>query len=141
MLRCVPSGSLVAYSEIGFVGYERPDLRILDTRGLTDETIAHDAPAAEKASPGVRDLDWSDPNSVVGDRILAAKPLVVLTFDHQPGRTLGGTVLGGSYVLVAQRTVRDLPLPTGTLRVLALYTRAGSLGRHVRGECSQAGPA
>jgi hypothetical protein len=141
MLRCVPSGSLVAYSDIGFVGYERPDLRILDMRGLTDETIAHDAPVVEKASPGVSELDWSDPNSVVGARILAAKPLVVLSFDHQPGRAVRATVLGGSYVLVAQRQVQDLPLPAGTPRVLALYARAGSLGRDVQRACSEAGPA
>lgn len=141
MLRCVPPGSLVAYSEIGFTGYERPDLRILDTRGLTDETIAHDAPAAQKSAPGVRELDWSDPGSVVGARILSARPVVVLSFDHEPGRSLSHTVLGGSYVLAAQRTVRDLPLPAGTPRVLALYARAGPPGRTVRSACAQEGPS
>jgi hypothetical protein len=140
MLRCVPSGSLVAYSEIGFVGYERPDLRILDTRGLTDATIAHDAPAAEKAAPGVIELDWDNPHSAVGARILTAKPLAVLSFDHEPGRALGRTVLDGSYVLVAQRKVGNLPDLSGSPHVLYLYERASEVERGVRVACSQAGP-
>jgi arabinofuranosyltransferase len=138
MLLCVPSGSLVADSEIGFAGYERPDLRILDTRGLTDATIAHDAPTVEKAAPGVTDYEWYDPHSVVGARILAAKPLVVLSFDHEPGKDPGHTVLGGSYVLVAQRTIPDLPVPAP--RVLALYERMSELDKGVHVGCSRVKP-
>jgi arabinofuranosyltransferase len=139
MLRCVPSGSLVASSEIGFVGYERPDLLILDTRGLTDATVAHDAPSVEKSAPGVTDYDWRNPHSVVGARILAAKPVVVLSFDHEPGKDLGRTVLGGSYVLVAQRTIGDLPIPAP--KVLALYERTDELAKGLRVGCAQAEPA
>jgi hypothetical protein len=136
MLRCVPSGSLVADSEIGFIGFERPDLRILDTRGLTDPTIAHDAPAAEKSWTGVAELDWSNPNSVVGARILAAKPIAVLSWDYPVGTAPRRTALGGSYLLVAERTISDLQVSPGTAQVGALYERASQLERGVRVTCS-----
>lgn len=139
MLRCVPPGSLVADSEIGFIGFERPALRILDTRGLTDLTIAHDGPVAEKSWAGVIELDWSNPNSVVGARILMAKPLAVLTFDYPPGTTPWRTVLGGAYVLVAERTIADLQVTPGTAQVGALYERASQLERGVRVTCSAGG--
>jgi hypothetical protein len=81
LLRCVPSGSLVAYSEIGYAGFERLDLRFLDTRGLTDKVIAHSAPTVLTSNVGVLDFGWFLPHSTVGSRILALKPSVVLTFD------------------------------------------------------------
>lgn len=136
MLRCVPPGSLVADSEIGFIGFERPDLGILDTRGLTDVTIAHDAPVGEKNWAGVIELDWSNPNSVVGARILAAKPIAILTFDYPPGTTPRRTALGGSYVLVAERAIADLSNTPGTAQVGTLYERASQLERGVHVTCT-----
>ena len=53
----MPPGSLVADSEVGYTGFERLDLRILDPRGLTDATIAHHAPASTKSDVGVTELD------------------------------------------------------------------------------------
>jgi hypothetical protein len=80
-LRCVPSGSLVAYSEVGYAGFERLDLNFLDTRGLTDRKIARSAPSSAKSSVGVTDYSWLNPHSPVGSRILATRPVDVLSID------------------------------------------------------------
>lgn len=94
MLRCTPSGSLVAYSEDGYAGFERLDLRFLDTRGLTDSIIAHNAPANEKSSIGVTEFGWTSPRSVVGSQILRQRPALILTFDFAyiptPSRVFNG---------------------------------------------------
>jgi len=77
-LQCVPSGSLVAYSEDGYAAFERLDLRFLDLRGLNDATIAHESPAGYKSPVGVADMEWASPHSVVGTQIRRLRPTVVL---------------------------------------------------------------
>jgi hypothetical protein len=47
-LRCLRAGQLVATSEVGYFGFVRQDLRILDTRGLTDRSIAKGSPDSVK---------------------------------------------------------------------------------------------
>lgn len=106
LLRCVPSGSLVAYSEIGYAGLERLDLRFLDTRGLTDEVIAHSAPPGITTSVGVIDPDWFSPHSTVGSRILAVKPSVILNFDFN---IVPLNVLNGAYKLSLLHIFRNQP--------------------------------
>lgn len=95
LLSCMPSGSLVAYSEIGYAGFERPDLTFLDTRGLTDTAIAHDAASSIKGSRGVTDLDWTSEQSVVGGEIAARRPGAILSFDWRTSPS--STVLNGTY--------------------------------------------
>lgn len=117
MLRCVPSGSLVAYTEVGYAGFERLDVRFLDMRGLTDTSIAHTAPANVKDDGGVTQYTWTSPSSVVGQTILADRPVAVLTFDWQtfPPRY----VLGGAYI---NRETAIYPLWT-FFKPLVLYQR------------------
>jgi arabinofuranosyltransferase len=121
MLRCVPSGSLVAYSEIGYAGFERQDLRFLDTRGLTDTAIADHAPAGDKDAKGVTDDNWTSPDSVVGARILALRPSIVLSFDWRSGPP--HTVLGGAYVEVKDRSTYAWDGSTLDREDLAMYAR------------------
>lgn len=121
LLRCVPSGSLVAYSEIGYAGFERLDLRLLDTRGLTDEVIAHSAPSTIRTSVGVVDPDWFSPHSTVGSRILALKPSVIISFDFN---ILPLNVLDGAYKLSALHVFPNEPPGRFAPNAEAVYRRA-----------------
>jgi len=114
MLSCAAPGDLVAYSEVGYAGFERRDLRFLDTRGLVSPVIARRAPGWMKHVDGVVDVDWQSPSSVVGRAILAARPVVVVYIDGGP--TSPAAVLDGAYLLVARTPLH------GT--ALALYRRA-----------------
>ena len=80
-LKCVPSGSLVASSEVGYLGFSRLDLRLLDTRGLTDSYIARRTLAIYKQEPGVTDPNWFNPKSAIGRSILRQQPSVIVSFD------------------------------------------------------------
>jgi hypothetical protein len=95
-LECVPAGQLVAASEVGYLGFARQDLRILDIRGLTDRSIAKGAPASDKYTYGVLEPSFSQPTSPVGRVLLREKPAVIVTFDANRRNTL----LGGAYTLV-----------------------------------------
>jgi hypothetical protein len=86
----------VATSEVGYLGFLRQDLRILDIRGLTDRSIAKEAPTSIKYRPGVVDLSLLKPTSVVGRVLLRARPALIATFDVPAQRT----ALGGVYKLV-----------------------------------------
>jgi hypothetical protein len=116
MLRCVPSGSWVAYSEVGYAGFARQDLSFLDTRGLTDVDIAHNAPAAERTSVGVEEFDWIQPRSTVGSEILARRPVMIIDFSSLlPPPTL----FGGAYRL--ERLYAYLDQPPGQFAVSDVY--------------------
>ena len=95
-LTCVRAGQLVAASEVGYLGFARQDLRILDIRGLTDRTIAKGSPASVKYPWGVADPSLLRSTSPVGRVLLREKPVVIATFDAQRRNT----VLGGAYTLV-----------------------------------------
>ena len=95
-LRCLRAGQLVATSEVGYFGFVRQDLRILDTRGLTDRSIAKGSPDSVKFPWGVVDPFWSQPTSPVGRVLIRAKPAVITTFDVLPTKS----ALGGAYRLV-----------------------------------------
>ena len=84
---CVPRGGAVASTEIGYLGYERLDLRLIDLQGLTDRTIAKDSPRSHKSATGVDVNDWSDARSVVGKRILATRPEAILVDKKVPSRS------------------------------------------------------
>jgi len=90
-LRCLPAGQLVATSEVGYLGFVRQDLRILDTRGLTGRSIAKGSPESVKFPWGVADPFWSRPTSPVGRVLIRAKPAVIVTFDGlRPESALSG---------------------------------------------------
>jgi hypothetical protein len=101
LVSCLRPGALVATTEIGFLGFERLDIRILDLRGLTNMTIARTTPAQMKGLGGVDDLDWWKPTSSVGRVILARHPAAVVEFDSVPS----ANVLAGRYRLVRTRTL------------------------------------
>jgi hypothetical protein len=95
-LRCLKSGELVATSEIGYLGFSRQDLRILDLRGLADSHIARDSPYSMKSAIGVDDHTWYLSSGPVGRELVRRRPNVIVEVDSPP-RAL---VLGGQYHLV-----------------------------------------
>ncbi len=99
-LACVKSGRSVATTEVGYLGFSRQDLGLVDMRGLTDSDIAHEASPTMKGRGGVLDKDWSNPGSPVGREILKAKPAVIATVDWDytlPAPVIGQPILHGKY--------------------------------------------
>ena len=90
LLRCVKPGSVVGLTEVGLGAFTRPDLRILDLRGLTSSEIARNAPSSMKYTWGVQDVFWWKPTSPVGRVILSEEPAVVATVDPGPSSALDG---------------------------------------------------
>jgi hypothetical protein len=97
LVSCVPRGGTVASTEVGYLGWSRLDLSVLDLRGLTDRAIAHGAPAASKHPYGVDAHGWGRPDSVVGARVRAVEPSLVVLLARDGGA--GPTAQGGDYVL------------------------------------------
>ncbi len=95
-LQCVRSGQLVASSEVGYLGFSRQDLHILDVRGLTDRSIAKGSPASVKLPWGVDDPSMLQPTSAVGRVLARAHPVVIATFDP----LTQASAFGGAYRLV-----------------------------------------
>jgi arabinofuranosyltransferase len=115
VMACFP-GARVATSEVGNAGWSALDRPILDLRGLTDDVIAHDAPAGQRTSAGIALGEWSRPGSVIGRRIRAwHADLVVLLGDEarMPTSALGGHL------------VRRAMVPLATGGRLAVYSRPG----------------
>ncbi len=98
-LKCLRPGQLVASTEVGYLGFARQDLRLLDLRGLTSSSIARNAPASMKMVAGVKDQTWTKSTSPVGRVLLQQRPAVIIEFDSTPA-TL---VLGGRYRLDIKR--------------------------------------
>jgi len=103
-LRCLRPGSLVATTEIGYFGFERLDLRILDMRGLTNSDIARQTPPSMKTTGGVDGVDWYLPSSPVGRVILRQMPSIIVEYDSLPR----GLVLDGRYRLARTKVVGPL---------------------------------
>lgn len=95
---CVRPGMTVAYSEVGLFGYVHRDVRIVDTRGLTDRVIARKSPTSLHHAWGVEDPNWRATSSVVGARLVDVHPDLIVAFDYQPV----GQALDGRYVLVRE---------------------------------------
>lgn len=94
-IRCLPPGATVAYSEAGLLGYERLDLNVIDTRGLTDKWIARNAPTAEKTKYGIVERNWFDPSSTLSRYFGQRRPEMILNMDSEPQ----SDAVGGLYVL------------------------------------------
>ncbi len=112
-LECLHSGQLVAASEVGYLGFARQDLRLLDLRGLTDRNIAMDAPTSDKWPWGVQDPKWYLSNSSVGRVITHERPVAIVTFDLAPTEILGGLYRVTRVMLFSQYSV-------------SIYSRRGS---------------
>lgn len=98
LVRCVPSGDLVAYAETGYFSFARLDLRVLDPRGLSDRDFAKAFPSSEKTHAGTVFARWFDPSSRAGQIILRRRPVMILDAENQP-RPSG---LNGEYVRQSQ---------------------------------------
>ncbi len=79
----LPPGASVAYSEMGYAGYENLDKSLLDVRGLTDRQIAH-LPAQFKYSTGVSDENWYKAGDPLDAVLEQRKPSVIMSFDAVP---------------------------------------------------------
>ncbi|QHN30989.1 hypothetical protein GII32_11835 [Gordonia amarae] len=129
MTSCLPTGTVIAFSEIGYFGYTNRELRVIDTRGLTDNQIAGNAGPSLKLRTGVHDPHWFDTDSVVGAALIDRDPdiLLVLPTADPHADELGPqppTALGGRYTRIRSREVLD-PDGTGSL-TLTVYARTGS---------------
>lgn len=114
VLACLPGARSIATTEAGNAGWWDPRLRVLDLRGLTDDTIARKAPESEHGQVGVDAKDWWRPQSVVGRRLLAWRPDAVVLLDSEgpmPARALEGAYL------------RRGTVPLGAGSALVVYTR------------------
>jgi hypothetical protein len=119
-LSCLHAGQLVATSEVGYLGFARLDLRMLDLRGLTNSAIATQSPASDKYPWGVQDANWYIPTSPVGRVILRQNPAIIASIDPAPPQ-----VLGGRYRLVK---VSSFPYNYYFSIRLSFYARSGSIG-------------
>lgn len=93
LLACAPAGASVAYSEMGYSFWVRPDLTVTDTRGLVDSEVAR-APAHLHTRVGVVDPDWRDPTSFIGELLSRRQPELILSIEPDQG----SEAIGGKYV-------------------------------------------
>ena len=119
LARCLKAGQSVAYSEAGLLGYEYPDLRVIDTRGLTDTEIALRSPASEHRPWGVVDNQWFRPSSTVGTALIVSRPEMIISFDNSAAVLPHTWILGGRY-----RRAAVFPEP-GSNAILLVYLRRG----------------
>jgi len=90
--RCLPPHRVVATSEVGYLGFERLDLTIVDVRGLNDMAIAKSALSRYKSFFGVADPFWSFPRDAVGRVLITRHPDLIIEIDGWPfTHALGGT--------------------------------------------------
>jgi hypothetical protein len=81
VVRCARPGELVALSEVGYVGYARRDVRILDTRGLTSAAVAKGATPDQRGTTGIVDPNWWSLDSAAGREIAKRDPVLVATLE------------------------------------------------------------
>jgi hypothetical protein len=116
--RCLRPGQSVAYSEVGLFGYEHPNLRLIDTRGLTSRDIAQEVPTADKEVSGVTDRRWFLKTSPVGRILARARPEMIISFDASPSQLPGRWILGGLY-----RRLTSFPEPQAKKTVFVYLRR------------------
>lgn len=109
LVACAPAGSTIAASEVGLLGASRMNLRIVDVRGLTDRTIAHDAPAGDHFVFGVQQPDWFQASSVVGSQIVAHEPVAIILWDPAP---TDHPILNNHYHVTAVESVNGFDFRT-----------------------------
>jgi hypothetical protein len=88
----VPAGSLLAFSEVGAVPYLTPELRWLDTYGLTDAEIAHST--GDRYRTGVTG-DYTDSQSRAGKIVLQRRPDFIVRWISEDAQQ--GPILDGNY--------------------------------------------
>ena len=87
-IQTLPPGTAVAYSEMGYAGYENRDKYMLDIRGLTDKQIAH-LPAQFKYSTGIADKQWYQPGDPLNRILEDRRPDLIISFDPAPAPVSG----------------------------------------------------
>lgn len=113
-------GSLIAYSEMGYAGYENMDLRFIDVRGLTDPEIAR-LPAQYKGPWGVDDDEWFQPHDPLGAILARRQPDMIIAFSS--ARQMPSLALGCYYFV---RYVGDPHDPPRVIFPALVYRRVGS---------------
>lgn len=103
LLRCASPGQLVAYSEMGYAGYLRQDLRFLDLHALVNKEIAKDL-KPYSGKDDLADVLWYVPSTTVGSEVLKRRPHFVLSFDGNPP----DPALDGRYIRVEGQRVGEL---------------------------------
>ena len=97
----LPHGSALAYSEMGYAGYENLDKNMIDVRGLTDRQIAH-LPMRYKNISGVVDPHWYLPGHPMFQILEQRYPNTIMSFSDDPP----------TVVLPGYRRTEVLPMPT-----------------------------
>ncbi|HZP84817.1 MAG TPA: hypothetical protein VFB21_24490 [Chthonomonadaceae bacterium] len=116
--RTMPAGATLAYFDIGVTCYLTPQLRYLDTYGLTDRAVAHLAPLS-KGYVGPPP-DYTDLYTDIGQHLRARRPDYILAW--QPASAPARRILGGDYLPAAQCPIR--PEPGRPPTVLQVWKRA-----------------
>lgn len=115
LLSCLGPGDSVAFSEAGYLAWARPDVEVLDVRGLTNATIAKNAPMEVKRREGVVEGRPFDPSTVVGHVLQQQRPELILSISTQPQPTAFGEYQLLSIVADSDEGV-PLPLPLTVYR-------------------------
>jgi hypothetical protein len=92
----LPAGSRIATTEVGYLGFERLDLNILDMRGLNDMAIARSVAGVWRTYVGDMDPYWVAPTDPVGRVLERFAPDVIITNDG----LMTKYALGGTYRLL-----------------------------------------
>jgi len=77
----LPPGVVVAYSEMGYAGYNNLDKSFIDVRGLTDPEIAR-LPTSTKGTWGVDDEQWMYPGDPLYQILKRRQPAAIIAFSH-----------------------------------------------------------
>ncbi|MEP6756540.1 MAG: hypothetical protein ABJA67_13625, partial [Chthonomonadales bacterium] len=101
--RVVPSGSSIAFSEMGALPYFTPQIKWLDTCGLTDAEIAH-LTGVSRFRTGITG-DFKDISTGIGAHIATRKPDYIMQWLEQGFSP--PSVLGGQYVAFAKTRITD----------------------------------
>ena len=100
----LPPGSLIAYSEMGYAGYNNLDKKFIDVRGLTDLEIAR-LPASYKGTWGVDDEQWMFPGDPLYQILKRRQPTAIIAFSHPP--QMPPSVLDHYYLIWSIQDPRD----------------------------------
>ncbi len=96
-------GATVAYSEMGYAGWENPDKTFIDVRGLTDTEIAR-LPDGLKGTFGLDDERWFVPGDPLYRILDRRDPDMIVAFSHQNAPTI---VLGRYFLSALVSDPRD----------------------------------
>jgi hypothetical protein len=103
--KTMPAGATLAYLDIGVTSYLTPQLKYLDTYGLTDRAVARLSPLS-KGYVGPPS-DYTDAYTDIGQHLRERRPDYILAW--RPAATRPQPILGGDYVPAMQCPLRADP--------------------------------